>query len=393
MELTELGHLLSVPGLAHAVGRVEGVMADLLAAADATLSEPCLRLLRGRGKRVRPALVIAAAACAPRPPSRGPSSAWPSDPWPSNGEPSDNNVADPPTSDGQRLLDETVLAAAAAVEFLHIGSLVHDDIMDHAEDRRGVATISFKEGPNTALLCGDVLFALSGQAAALAGQTAAIESARTIIALCNGQMREMVDNFNPTRSERSILATIEGKTAALLQFSCRLGGICGGLDGPAIDALGAYGHDFGMSFQLVDDVLDFVSSQAASGKPVLNDLRCGVYTLPVAMALRDDYGGELGAALELANGAGVGVAAHHDARLTDAQVGSAAAILRSGDYFRRVLDLALDYARRAAGHLSVLPHSPTVDGLARLPELYVEEQLRAVADEADLGVPASVSGS
>jgi geranylgeranyl pyrophosphate synthase len=240
MEMTEVSRLLGVPDLDETVGRVEGLMADLLGPADASLSEPCLRILRGRGKRLRPALVIAAAACGPRPPDRG-----------------------------------TVLAAAAAVEFLHIGSLVHDDIMDHAEHRRGVPSISYREGPNTALLSGDVLFALAGHAAALVSQAAAIESAEAIVALCNGQIREILDNFNPGRSEQSILATIEGKTAALLRASCRLGGICGGMDSQAIHALGAYGFAFGMSFQLVDDVLDFVSNPAVWGEPRRNERAAG----------------------------------------------------------------------------------------------------------------------
>ncbi len=378
MEMTEVTALLGVPDLAEAVGRVEAVMTDLLGSADASLSEPCLRILRGRGKRLRPALVIAAAACGPQAPDR-----------------------------------PTVLSAAAAVELIHIGSLVHDDIMDRAEDRRGVPSISFREGLNVALLCGDVLFALAGHAAARVSRTAAIESAEAIVALCNGQIREMVDNFNPSRSEQSILASMEGKTAALLRTSCRLGGICGNMNPEEIDALGAYGRDFGMSFQLVDDVLDFLSSHTQAGKPVLNDVRCGVFTLPVALALREEYGRELVDALEPIdgdNGHGIprsgrpgsgrpgsgGPGPNADltaAQLTDAQVETASAILRSGDYFRRVLDLAMDYARRAGDHLSCLPDTPTARGLARLPSLYVELQFRTVEDEGLLGVRASTNGS
>lgn len=357
MELSELADLLRVPDLPATVRSVEAMMEDLLAGADLSLSDPCLRILRGRGKRVRPALVIAAAAaCGTRPASR-----------------------------------RRVLAGAAAMELLHIGSLVHDDILDHAEDRRGVPSISFLEGPDTAVLCGDVLFALSGHAAALVGQAAAVESANTIVAICNGQIRELVDNFNPARSERAILDTIEGKTAMLLRTSCRVGGLCAGLEPQVIDALGNYGHAFGMCFQLVDDVLDFVSSRQRVGKPVLNDLRCGVYTLPVALALRDDYGQELCAALQLAGDRRSNGAGGPDPTVSDTQLERAAAIIRSGDYFQRVLDLAMDHARAAADHLSSLD-GPSARGLARLPSMYVERQLQAIAEEPVLGLPASISG-
>ena len=285
-----------------------------------------------------------------------------------------------------------MLAAAAAVEFLHIGSLVHDDIMDNATDRRGVTTISFLEGPSTALLCGDVLFALSNYAAALVGREAALETAETIVALSNGQAREMADNFDPYRSEHSIFSAIEGKTAALLRTSCRLGGRCAGLDEAEIDALGNYGHAFGMSFQLIDDVLDFLSSKALSGKPVLNDVRCGVYTLPVALARTGAQGDELLRALAPATDGPTGDATGLGPILSESQVEAIASILRSGDSLRRVVDMAMAYAAEAAEHLDALPDTPTLRGLARLPRLYVEDQMRTVSDLHALGLSASVNG-
>ena len=357
MDLSGLAELLVLPGLPGTLLRVEGVMTELVRSADPNLAEPCFRILRGPGKRVRPALVVASAACGAGVPD-----------------------------------DRKVLAAAAAVEFVHIGSLVHDDIMDNATDRRGVTTISFLEGPSTALLCGDVLFALANYAAVKVGTDAALEAADTIVALCNGQAREMADNFDPYRSERSIFSAIEGKTAALLQTSCRLGGHCADLDVAQIDALGNYGHAFGMSFQLIDDVLDFVSSKALSGKPVLNDVRCGVYTLPVALARVSDRGDELLGALAPVTDGPTGDANGRGPMLSDDQVEAASAILRSGDSFQRVLDLAMTYAIEAGEHLASLPDGPTVRGLARLPRLYLEDQMRTVPDLHALGLSASVNG-
>ena len=355
MDLSTLADLLELPGLPGTLLRVEGVMTELVRSADPNLADPCVRILRGPGKRVRPALVVGAATCGRSSPD-----------------------------------DRKMLAAAAAVEFLHIGSLVHDDIMDNATDRRGVTTISFLERPSTALLCGDVLFALSNYAAALVGREAALETAETIVALSNGQAREMADNFDPYRSEESIFRAIEGKTSALLRTSCRLGGHCADLDQPGIDALGNFGHAFGMSFQLIDDVLDFVSSKELSGKPVLNDLRCGVYTLPVALARMGGQGdvllGALAADGPTDDATGVGPS------LSESQVQAVASILRSGDYFRRVLDMAMDYAHEAAEYLTALPDTPTVRGLARLPRLYVEDQMQAVSDLHTLGLSASVNG-
>ena len=169
----------------------------------------------------------------------------------------------------------------------------------------------------------------------------------------------MADNFDPYRSEQSIFSAIEGKTAALLRTSCRLGGRCAGLDEDQIDALGNYGHAFGMSFQLIDDVLDFVSSKALSGKPVLNDLRCGVYTLPVALARTGEHGDELLRALVPGHATGrPATSTGLGPSLSESQVEAVGAILRSGDYFRRVLDLAMSLRGRGGGAPDGPPRRP-----------------------------------
>jgi len=322
MKRGDLPEVLALPGLDATVMRVERLMEDMVRTADPELADPCVRILRAKGKRLRPTLVIAAAAC------------------------------------GNSPARESVLAAAASVEFMHNGSLVHDDLMDDAHSRRGVATINAREGPGMALLCGNVLFALSGQAAARVGEAAAVEAAGTIVALCNGQTRELLDNFNTERTPEATFRSIEGKTAALFRTACRLGGICGGLSGAHVDALGCFGEDFGYAFQLVDDVLDLVSSEARVRKPVHHDLRRGVYTLPVTLGLTGEAMAQLAAAVR------------------DGDMDEAMAIVWSGNGLKRVAGLAIDHTDSAAGHLAPLIDRPAARGLVQLAASYVEGELQ-----------------
>lgn len=182
-------------------------------------------------------------------------------------------------------INQTVINAGAAIELMHIASLVHDDIIDKAELRRGIPTINSQEGPDQALIVGDYLLAKACVVAAAVSAEAAQIVAQAMARICDGQSSEVADQYNIDRDGERMLASIQGKTAELFAAACQVGGICAGATPKQLNALRLYGEQFGMAFQLIDDVLDFVSTEELLGKAIGNDVVEGVYTMPVLLAL------------------------------------------------------------------------------------------------------------
>jgi geranylgeranyl pyrophosphate synthase len=242
---------------------------------------------------------------------------------------------------------------------------VHDDIMDAADARRGVATVNSMEGVPRAILVGDYLLARAGEAAATVSQEVAAVLASTIADLCDGQSRETVDLFNCDRAVEDMFLAIRGKTGALLRAAAEIGSLSAGGDSALTSSLASFGEAFGVAFQIVDDVLDIVSSRTLLGKPVGNDLREGNYTLPVLTALADEtHGGQLRSMLGRSLG--------------DSDVAAALEIVIDSGGVSAAIDTARHYnadARDALAHLE----SPVVDGLRELPAEYLEWALTKVA--------------
>tara|TARA_Y100000768_G_scaffold32113_1_gene21125 strand:+ start:4442 stop:5428 length:987 start_codon:yes stop_codon:yes gene_type:complete len=249
--------VVSLTPLQHRVdpnADLESVEAALRAAAtteDDFLTEVASHLIPAGGKRLRPAFVIAAALC-----------------------------LDPKGDQSERLTDEMV-RGGVAVELVHLGSLYHDDVMDEAETRRGIEAVNHRWGNLTAILAGDFLLAKASELAASLGTEVAELLAATIGHLCEGQVRELQLIYDINRNEEQYLQAISGKTAELYATSCRIGGIVGGADRAVVDQLTEFGHAYGMAFQVVDDILDLIATDEELGKPSGNDLKEGVYTLPV----------------------------------------------------------------------------------------------------------------
>ena len=249
--------MVSLTPLQHRVdpnADLQSVEAALRAAAtteDDFLTEVASHLIPAGGKRLRPAFVIAAALC-----------------------------LDPKGDQPERLTDEMV-RGGVAVELVHLGSLYHDDVMDEAETRRGIEAVNHRWGNLTAILAGDFLLAKASELAASLGTEVAELLAATIGHLCEGQVRELQLIYDINRNEEQYLQAISGKTAELYATSCRIGGIVGGADRAVVDQLTEFGHAYGMAFQVVDDILDLIATDEELGKPSGNDLKEGVYTLPV----------------------------------------------------------------------------------------------------------------
>ncbi|MGF6889615.1 geranylgeranyl pyrophosphate synthase [Nocardia sp. GAS34] len=184
--------------------------------------------------------------------------------------------------------DDRVIRAAAAVELLHLSSLYHDDVVDHAYQRRGRASANAVWGSHMAVLGGDSaifagmrMLAELGQREILAGTIAGEQ-------MCAGMVIEAADQYVASRSEQSYLDSIDGKTAALLSLACRVGAMQAGRSEDAEEALAGFGRQFGLAYQLYDDILDLTSTAEEMGKPVNADLPEGIYTLPVIRAAADD---------------------------------------------------------------------------------------------------------
>jgi len=195
---------------------------------------------------------------------------------------------------GDGLVRRGAVNAAAAVELLHLATLIHDDIIDDADMRRGIDALHVKFGEKTAVLCGDYLFCLAFD---LASSISPRESDRDKIdgvlpsyltEICLGEIRELGNTGNLDLTEREYFKIISGKTAALFQASFHAGFFLSDEPREAKDAYIETGKQIGILFQLVDDCLDFVSSKKKAKKPVLTDCRRGVVTLPLIYALRSD---------------------------------------------------------------------------------------------------------
>jgi geranylgeranyl pyrophosphate synthase len=281
------------------------------------LAAPCLRVVAGGGKRLRPALTLVVA-------------------------------------DVGGVFDRRVISAAVAVELVQIGSLVHDDIFDNAETRRGTPTINAVEGESQALLAGTYLMARAGAEAAAAGQQVASDVANTVALLCVGQTTETQHLFDTGQELERYLFTIEAKTAALFACSCRVGALCAALSDEQVSRFGEFGRSFGMAFQLIDDVFDLVGDPDRLGKPVGADMRSGVLTMPALLELADPSGGDLRALLLRRRG-------------TDLEQASRM-ILNSGR-IEEVIEVARQYAAASAAAIAEIPGASE---LSRFPSSYLD---------------------
>jgi heptaprenyl diphosphate synthase len=174
---------------------------------------------------------------------------------------------------------------ATAVELIHMATLVHDDIIDRAELRRGKPAVRRAFNDQVAVLAGDFLFARAFQLLAETGIPAVVRTAADVVhTMSVGEIRQNLDRGR-VATEDEYLLRIEAKTATFLAASCRLGALAVGADALTLEALTAYGWHVGMAFQLIDDLLDVTADPATLGKAVAADFQQGIVTLPVMYAL------------------------------------------------------------------------------------------------------------
>ncbi len=254
-----------------------------------------------------------------------------------------------------------LVSAGVIVELVHLSTLYHDDVIDAADLRRSTPAAHVKWSNTVAILTGDFLLARASELSAELGVEVTRIMARTIAALCEGQIREVQGSLDAHQhGARRVVPdrdhyhkVIEGKTASLIAAACRLGALLSGQGPGAIEMLTTFGHHLGLSFQLADDVLDIASESTTSGKVPGTDLREGVRTLPVLLALEDEGDDStLAALLDDPD---------------DANVDKALEILRAHPALERARQAARDEAARAAAALDELSPAdglePVLDGL------------------------------
>ena len=177
-----------------------------------------------------------------------------------------------------------VFLGAAGIELLHLAALLHDDVIDRTDRRRGARTVRAAFGDPAATLAGGWLFARCVEFLSEPGKDTLISVVRASCRLCRGELREIHDLYNPHRSHASYFAAVDEKTATLFSLAAGLGARLSGADQSHIPGLEAYGRHLGIAFQVADDVLDLVGDPQVTGKASGADLRQGIYTLPVIYA-------------------------------------------------------------------------------------------------------------
>ncbi len=177
------------------------------------------------------------------------------------------------------------VALAAAVEFIHTATLLHDDVVDASDLRRGRDTANAVWGNKPAVLVGDFLFSRSFELMVADGSLRVLEIlARASSVIAEGEVLQLMTTGNTAATESDYLAVIQSKTAELFAAACRIGAVLTERPPDMEEALDRFGRNLGTAFQLVDDMLDFSARQSETGKSVGDDFRDGKMTLPVLLA-------------------------------------------------------------------------------------------------------------
>jgi geranylgeranyl pyrophosphate synthase len=310
------------PAIAAQMDKVERRLAEQARSRDPDLGRWAGESLSAGGKRVRPLLLLTAfEACG-----------------------------------GDRLGPEArghALDSAVALEMVHTASLVHDDIMDEASERRGNPSIYAAHGRDGAILVGDYLFTQAFALAASLPKDAMTLTADACRRLCEGQLREqrLLASGHPDRD--AYIAVIRDKTAALLAAGCAIGATMAHAGPEAVGALYRYGNAIGHAFQVLDDLLDVAGDPQWTGKPAGTDWVAGTLSSPYLNYL--ERGGRLPAA----------------PRRPDDFPAIRAKLFESGAVAASQLE-ASGYTQAALLDLQGLPPSPAREALERLAELLME---------------------
>jgi geranylgeranyl pyrophosphate synthase len=255
---------------------------------------------------------------------------------------------------------DCLLPMAAAVELMHTATLVHDDAIDNSSVRRGRRTINKIWGEDKAVLLGDYLFAKAGEFAADTKNLRVIKLfAQTLMAISSGELVQAFSAFDLKQTHQDYFHRIAGKTASLFSLATQSGAILSQAPEESVQALNEYGHTLGIAFQIVDDILDYTSTEAEMGKPIGSDLAQGTLTLP-AMLLMERYPQDNPVKRLFQNGD-----KQENIKLAIEQV-------RDSTIVQECYDVASEYSIKAVEHLSSLTDSESRQSLTELANFVVK---------------------
>ncbi|MEB3287035.1 MAG: polyprenyl synthetase family protein [Vampirovibrionales bacterium] len=258
---------------------------------------------------------------------------------------------------------------AAVSEMIHVATLLHDDVLDEADLRRGKTTIRAALGNKISVLSGDYLLAQASLKLAQLGNTRLVSIYAQVLAdLCDGEVAQMTGSYDLASPIEQLWERYRHKTycktASLFAAGCEAAGVVYGLCENDIQALRNFGTQFGMAFQVADDLLDYTSSEETMGKPVLGDLRHGLLNAPILLALTSNHLSQ-DEQKALANDLGT-ILARSPQDIEDAQLSPVLAWLEKAQAIAKTRDLIEEHTQNAIGSLAFLPESDSKTALTRL---------------------------
>ena len=297
------------------LARLERYMADYLENPEPVLKDASLHPLQAGGKRLRPALVFLAAKF-------------------------------------HRYELEKLMPVAAGVEFMHMATLVHDDVIDQASTRRGWPTVNSRWGNKVSVLVGDHLFATAVDIIAKSSSNETIRLlAKCINEVVRGEIQQTNAAWRLDLTQDQYIERIGLKTASFFGACCHVGARISGAPDELSHQLERFGFEVGVAFQMMDDVLDINGETRDTGKPVGGDIQSGVLTLPVIYALRHSADRDHLAGL-------INSRAFNNGQLQDAL-----GVVRKSGGVDYTLDLASQYVDQAKARLRDLPDHPAKETL------------------------------
>ena len=254
-----------------------------------------------------------------------------------------------------------VASLGACMEMIHMATLIHDDVVDNAETRRGRPTACSLYGNTAGILCGDVLLARAMELLAIDGDLEIIRMvSKAVVEMAGGEVMEVDTRGVYDLDEARHFEILRRKTATFIAACCRSGAMAAGATDAQVDSFGVYGEAVGMGFQIADDLLDFRSEASVSGKPRAIDFREGCATLPLILvrprlsADEDDY-----VRSKFGNG------------VVDSDLERISAWMSERGAYEAAQSQAREYADRAKEALAGIPESPSADLLAGLADLLI----------------------
>jgi geranylgeranyl pyrophosphate synthase len=259
--------------------------------------------------------------------------------------------------------DDRLVTLAAAIELLHTATLVHDDLIDGALLRRGIATLNAQWSPAATVLTGDFIFARAARLAAETESVAVVSLfSETLATIVSGEITQMYTSRG-LASRENYDKRIYAKTASLFVLATVAAALLSPVDDKAIEAVRSFGYSIGMAFQIVDDILDFTGEQATVGKPVASDLRQGLVTLP-ALYYLESYPNDPDMAVVLGDN-------HASEPVMERLVAS----IRQSGAIQRAMNDAQNYVERGLEVLCRFDENTSRNALESLARYFVSRQL------------------